>query len=76
MMCLRYKIFIKRNSHFDSLANKNLSSRIFNTTLMSLLGILEKSTSWANSSLTSHDSRGFQLSPNDLEFERKWYGET
>ena len=29
-----------------------------------------------NSNLTSHDSKGFQLSPNVPEFERKWYGET
>ena len=43
---------------------------------MSLLGILEKSTNWGNSSLTSHDSRGFQLSKKGPEFERKWYDES
>ena len=42
---------------------------------MSLLGILEKISNWANSSLTSHDSRGFQLSPNGPQFEWKWYGD-
>ena len=44
--------------------------------VMSLFGILEKITNWENSILTSHDSRGFQLSPNDPEFERQWYGES
>ena len=37
--------------------------------------ILEKITNLVNSSLTSDYSRGFQLSPNGPEFERKWYGE-
>ena len=43
--------------------------------VMSLLVILEKIRIERNLSLTSHDSRGFQLSPNGPEFERKWYGE-
>ena len=29
-----------------------------------------------NSSLTSHDSRGFQLSPNGPKLEKRWYGES
>ena len=44
--------------------------------VMSLLGILEKSTNWENSSLTSHESRRFQLLPNGPECERKWYCES
>ena len=47
-----------------------------NDHVMSLFGVLEKITNWANSSLTSHDSKGFQLSPIGPEFERKWYGES
>ena len=42
--------------------------------VMSLFGNLEKCTNWQKSSLASHDSRGFQISPNGPEFERKWYG--
>ena len=33
-------------------------------------------TFWAFSSLTSRDSRGFQLTPTGPKFERKWYGES
>ena len=32
MMCPRYKVYVKKNSHFDSLANKYWSCIIFNTT--------------------------------------------
>ena len=40
------------------------------------MNFFEKGTIWANSGLTSHDSRGFQLTPNAPEFEIKWYGES
>ena len=51
--------------------NAQVQGPCYDTTVVSLLGILEKITSWANSSLTSHGSRGFQLSPNGPEFESK-----
>ena len=31
---------------------------------------------WQISSFASHDSRGFQLTPNGIEFENKVYGES
>ena len=31
---------------------------------------------WSISSFASHDSRGFQLTPNGLEFVKKGYGDS
>ena len=56
--------------------NAQVQGPCSNTTTMSPFGVFEKFTNWENSSLTSHDSRGFQISPNGLEFESKWYGES
>ena len=56
--------------------NEQVQGPCSNTTVMSLFGVLEKITIWAFSTLTSHDFRGFQLSPNGPEFERKWYGDS
>ena len=47
----------------------------FDTTVMSVLEILEKSAIWAISSFTSHNCRGFQLTLNVIESEMKWYVE-
>ena len=44
---------------------------------MSLLEFLGKESAiLENSGLTSHDCRGFQLTPNRIEFEIKGYGES
>ena len=56
--------------------NAKVKGTSSDTNLISLLWILEKITNWENSSLTSHDTRGFQLLPNGLKCERKWYGES
>ena len=48
--------------------NVHVQGPCSDTIVVSLLGILEKITIWANSSSTSHDSIGFQLSPSGFEF--------
>ena len=48
----------------------------FSLGVITLLGIFGEKYNLGNSSLTSHEFRGFQVTPNGPEFEMGWYFES